>query len=310
MHIHIDTQQQKSRLMKLASYASVSIATILLITQLIIGLIINSASMLSSAAESLGDLFASLVAFFGVKYATKPADGDHRFGHGKAEHMAAAIQAIFIFTTATILICFSAYKLYNPDLVDETSLINTTYAFYGVGVILFSLVITFLLISFQTFVVNKTGSSAIKADLLHYKGDVFLNLGVIISVISSYYFGITWADPIFAIGVALYMMYNAYQIIKDNIDNLMDKEILDNERNQIIGLIKHPKLISFHDLKTRQSGIQKFVQFHIKLNRNLTLHEVHKICDDIEENIKHKFPSIEVLIHADPDNEPEHGFKN
>ena len=285
---------EAGRLMKLATVASVSVATVLVGVKLAAWLMTDSISVLSSLVDSLLDVMASLVNMFAVHHALRPPDREHRFGHGKAEPLAGLGQAAFISVSAVLLLIEAVSRLVSPRAV--------THVDVGIGVMVFALVITGALVIFQHHVVRKTGSTAIGADALHYKTDVLINLSVIVSLGLSAWLGWHVADPLFGIAIGLYLLYGAWTIALRSLDLLMDREFPDDERARILEIVMHhPKVKGMHDLRTRKAGLQPFIQLHLELDGDMTLVEAHEIADEVEEHIKRAFPAAEVLIHQDPE---------
>jgi ferrous-iron efflux pump FieF len=236
---------------------------------------------------------ASLINLFAVHHALQPADHEHRFGHGKAEALAGMGQAFFIAGSAGFLVLQASGRLFHPPTDMKGIEI-------GVGVMLFSIVATLLLLSFQKHVISKTNSTAIKADALHYKTDLWVNSSVILALVLTFY-GWPFFDAIFALGIAIFILYSAWEIIREAIDLLMDRELPDEERKKIKERVKsHANVLGMHDLRTRRSGNTVFIQLHLELDGNLTLSEAHAIADGVERDLVAQFPSAEVIIHEDP----------
>jgi ferrous-iron efflux pump FieF len=227
-----------------------------------------------------------------------PADDEHRFGHGKAEALSGIGQAMFIAGSAGFLLLQAVGRIINPQ--EMTSGLEV-----GVGVMVFSMVATLILLSFQKYVVQQTGSTAIKADALHYKTDLLVNGSVIIALFLTFY-GWSYFDAIFGIGIAIFILYSAWQIVREAIDLLMDHEIADEEREQIANIVSaHPGTLGYHDLRTRRSGTRVFVQLHLELDAMQTLSAAHAIADKVEKDIAALFNDAEVMIHEDPVSRPE-----
>nr|WP_297810895.1 cation diffusion facilitator family transporter [uncultured Methylophaga sp.] len=283
----------RARLMRLATYASVATALLLLLAKLLAWFISDSVSMLATLVDSGLDLLASLVNLLAVHHALQPADREHRFGHGKAESLAGLGQAMFIAGSAIVLLLQGLSRLINPQPLERGLEL-------GVGVMLFSIVVTLALVSFQRYVIQRSDSTAIKADALHYKTDLLINISVIAALVLAYY-GWVYMDPLFAIGIALFILYSAWQIVREAIDLLMDHELPDEERQKIRNLIiNHPQAIGFHDLRTRRSGNTVFVQLHLELDETLSLRQAHAIADQLEREVAALFDEAEVIIHEDP----------
>jgi ferrous-iron efflux pump FieF len=286
-------QIDKARLMRLATYASVTTAVSLILAKLVAWFITDSVSILATLVDSTLDVLASVVNLIAVHHALQPADREHRFGHGKAEPLAGLGQSMFIAGSAGILLLQGINRLLNPQPMDAGLEL-------GVGVMLFSIIASLALYSFQRYVVRQTGSTAIQADALHYKTDVLVNGSVIVALLLTFY-GWPQFDPIFAIAIALYILYSAWHIVKESINLLMDHELPDEDRQKIATLvINHPEAIGLHDLRTRRSGTTVFVQLHLELDEHLSLKQAHDIADELEHKIAALFDEAEVIIHEDP----------
>ena len=285
---------QPSRLMRVATYAAVATAVMLIIVKTVAFLITNSVALLSSLMDSVLDLFSSLVTLWAVRHALTPADKEHRFGHGKAEPLSGLAQSAFVAGSAVLLLFEAASRINKDNQVVQGEL--------GIGVMVFTLVVTFILVIFQRFVVSRTGSTAIEADSLHYRGDLLLNLSVIVAIILTTYGGVGWADPAFAIGIALFLLWNASKIARQSIAILMDHELPEEQRQEIKSVaLKHPKVRGVHELRTRSSGIQTFIQMHMVMDPELSLIEAHRIADEVEMALMSDYPGADIIIHQDPD---------
>ncbi len=281
-------------LMKLATYASVTVATVLILTKSVAWVLTDSVSMLSTLIDSLLDVGASLLNLVAVRHALEPADREHRFGHGKAEALAGLAQAAFIAGSAMFLVVQAIERLFNPRLIFQTEI--------GYWVMSLAIVLTVALVAFQRYVVGRTGSIAITADSTHYKMDVLVNFSVIVSLFLASEFGLAWADPAFAIGIAGYIVWGAWEIGIASLHMLMDRELPDGERQRIREIaLSHPSVLGVHDLRTRSAGNQLFIQMHLEMNGDITLHDAHVISDQVETSIMAAFPNAEVLIHEDPE---------
>ncbi len=290
-----DTPGDRSpRLMRLATYASVSVAGTLVVTKAGAWLMTDSVAVLSSLLDSFLDVLASLVNLFAVRHALTPADREHRFGHGKAEALAALGQAAFISGSAVLLVFEAIRRLVDPREVTNEPV--------GIGVMAFSILLTLALVLYQSYVVRRTRSVAISADSLHYRGDLLVNGGVIVSLVLSMTLGWVFVDPIFAIGVAVYILWNAWQIVRQGLNILMDRELPEDERARIHDIaLSHPEVRAMHDLRSRRSGTMTFIQLHLELDGGMSLAHAHDIADAVEDKIREAFPGAEVIIHQDPE---------
>ncbi|MBD8545477.1 cation diffusion facilitator family transporter [Sphingomonas sp. CFBP 8760] len=277
-----------------AALASVAMATFLLGLKGFAAWHTGSVAMLGSLADTGLDLLASLVTLYGVRLAATPADSDHRFGHGKAEALAALFQ-VGLITASAVGIAWRAIMA----LGNETP---TQDAEFGIGVSVVAIAATAVLLWYQRRIIRETGSVAIMADNVHYQSDVLLNGSVIVALVLDQYFGLTRADPIFGIVIALWLAWGAFQASSNAIDQLMDKEWPDDQRAAFLDVAaRQPGLRGIHDFRTRRSGSHDFAQFHMEVDRNLTVGAAHDLVEAVESNLKTAFPKVEVLIHLDPE---------
>jgi ferrous-iron efflux pump FieF len=291
----MDKPQQidRSHLMRLATYASVATAVILILAKLIAWFVSDSVSILATLVDSSLDVLASVINLFAVHHALQPADREHRFGHGKAEALAGLGQSMFITGSAGILLLQGISRLLDPQPLEKGLEL-------GIAVMLLSVAATLILLSFQRYVIRRTDSMAIKADALHYKTDLLTNGSVIIALILTSY-GWHHVDPLFAIAIALYILHSAWHIMRGAIDLLMDHELPDEDRERIKTLINNdPQALGHHDLRTRRSGNRIFVQLHLELDEKLSLKQAHAIADKLEHQVADLFDEAEVIIHEDP----------
>ena len=285
--------EQGARLMRLATYASVATASTLIVVKLTAWGLTGSVALLSTLIDSTLDAAASLINLWAVRHALTPADQEHRFGHGKAEPLAGLGQAAFIVGSGALLLAQAVNRLQHP--------VEVANADIGTGVMLFSIVLTLILVRFQKHVLSKTRSVAISADSLHYAGDVMMNGAVIVSLLLGKFLGWTFIDPLFAIAIGGYLMWSAWQIAMGSMDMLMDRELPDDDRERIRVLtLAEDGVRGMHDLRTRLSGQQGFIQLHLALDDDLPLVKAHAIADRVEAAIKQAFPHCDVLIHQDP----------
>lgn len=283
-------------LMRIASYASVIIALVLIFAKLTAWYHSDSISILASLIDSSLDLLASLVNLLAIRHALQPADKEHRFGHGKAEPLAALGQSMFIAGSAIMLLFQASDRLINPQPLSSGIEL-------GIAVMLFSMFATIGLLVLQRYVIIKTNSAAIRADSLHYRSDLLINFSVIIALFLTH-IGLIWLDPVMAIFIALYVLLSAWKILRDAIDLLMDHEITESERQLIIQTaLKHSQVKGIHDLRTRRSGTTIFIQLHLELDPELSLQQAHDVSAKTSQNIQGLFEETEVIIHQDPSND-------
>lgn len=281
------------RLLRLATYASVAVALILIAAKLVAWLLGDSVALLSSLVDSGLDAVASLLNLLAVRHALTPADAEHRFGHGKAEALAGMGQGAFIAGSALFLVVEAGQRFVDPVVPEHGAL--------GIGVMLLSIALTGGLVLFQRHVMRRTRSLAIGADRLHYIGDLLTNALVIASLLAAGMPGMAWADPLGALVIAGIILKSAVEIMRQSFDHLMDREMNDDERARIAEIVAaHPEAHSLHDLRTRMAGNQAFIQFHLELDPDITLREAHRISDEIEAKLMASFPGAQVIIHQDP----------
>jgi len=287
------TSEENGRLMRLATYASVAVALTLIVVKMAAWFMTDSISLLSTLIDSLLDAAASLVNLFAVRHALAPADREHRFGHGKAEPLAALGQSTFIAGSAIFLVIEAGNRLVTPQPIAKGEV--------GIFVMIFAIVVTFALTRYQKYVVHKTGSVAIQADSLHYVGDLLVNAAVIVALVLVAQFGWNIVDPIFAIAIAGYILKTAWEIARGAYDMLMDRELPEEERARIKDIaLAHPDVIALHDLRTRSSGPQTFIQVHVEMDGAMSLYRSHAVADEVEASLLEAYPEAEVIIHQDP----------
>jgi ferrous-iron efflux pump FieF len=281
-----------SRLLRLATYASVVTAGILIAGKLVAWLMTGSVSVLASLVDSMMDVAASLINLFAVRYSLMPADKEHRFGHGKAESLAGLAQATFIAGSAVFLMLHAFDRLLHPRPLEDVAV--------GIGIMVFAIASTLVLLGIQRHVIRETGSTAIRADSLHYLTDLLTNASIIIALLLAG-FGWQGADSVFAMGIVLYILYSAWHIGHDAFQLLMDRELPDELREQIRrAALGHAQVRGIHDLRTRRSGQDLFIQMHMELDDDLSLLDAHAIADAVDLEIRKIYPEADIIIHKDP----------
>jgi cation diffusion facilitator family transporter len=283
---------EHARLLRLATRASVAVACTLIVAKAIAWWLSGSVSMLAGLTDSALDGVTSMLNLLAVHYALRPADDDHRYGHGKAESLAGMAQALFIGGSA-VLIAFQAFeRLKTPEPIRAPWL--------SIGVIVFSLLLTAALLVLQHRVIKQTGSNAVRADSLHYRSDMLLNGSILLALILAG-FGFEQLDAWFGLGIAAYILWSAIQIAQESFSVLMDEELPMNVSQHMLELAcSVPGVLGAHDLRTRISGNHWFVQLHLELPGELTLSVAHGISDQAADAIHKAYPRAEVLVHADP----------
>ena len=286
-----------------AAIASVVTATVLLALKLWAERATGSVAMLGSLADTALDLFAALVTFYAVWLAAQPADADHRFGHGKAEAIAALMQTLVILGSA-VAIGWRAVLQFGIAGEPHSAGI-------GIGVSLVGVAMTLTLVAYQRRVVRATGSIAIGTDQLHYEADLMLNVAVIAALGLDVVAGLHGADALFGIGIALYLGFGAVRSARAALDMLMDREWPEAKRARLFEIVAaHPELDGVHALRTRSAGVTDFIQFHVWLAPEMSVKCAHDIVERVEDDIAGAFPGAEIMIHVDPaghfDRPPQH----
>lgn len=284
--------EERARLLRLATRASVGVALVLIALKATVWLMTGSVSLLAGLIDSLMDAAASTINLFAVAYALKPADKEHRFGHGKAEALAGLAQSAFITGSAVLVLLQGINRLLHPEPLDT--------AWAGIAVMVFSIAATLGLLAIQKHVIARTNSTAVGADSLHYKSDLLLNLSIIVALLLAQ-FGIQQADALFGLGIALFIGYGAVRIGLDAIQILMDHELPDEVRAEALSIARAvPDVIDVHELRTRESGQHWFMQLHLELPATLTLADAHARGEQVRLAIMARFPQADVLVHKDP----------
>jgi ferrous-iron efflux pump FieF len=297
------TPEAAGALMRRATYASISVAGVMVLVKLVAWLLTGSVSLLSSLLDSLLDAAASLVNLIAIHQALTPADREHRFGHGKAEPLASLGQSAFITGSAVLLIIQGLQHLLTPAPVTNTGI--------GIAVMVFAIVVTFALVRYQQHIIKRTGSLVVSSDELHYRSDLILNAAVIVSLAATNVLGWPYVDPLFGIAIGLWIIYGAWKVARKAIVQLMDQELPDDARARIRQIaLAHPQVRSVHDLRTRAAGPDAFVQIHLEMDGDLSLRDAHRVSDAVEADILNAFPQAEVMIHQDPEGveEPRRTF--
>ena len=286
-------QDNGSRLAKSAALGSMIVAAVLVALKTWASWRTGSSAMLGSLADSFLDLIASLTTFFGVWIAAFPPDREHRFGHGKAEAVAAMVQVMLIGVSIVLILIHSVRQLSRTMTVDAPA--------DGIAVSVAAIVMTFALLAWQRYVLRRTGSVAIKADHLHYQSDMLLNIAVIMALALEGFAGLPGADPVFGFLIAGWLGYGAFRAAGEAVDQLMDHEWPEDKRQQLVSVVaRHEGLSNLHDLRTRTSGNRDFVQFHIDMEPELTVTQAHDIIERVENDLRATFHNVELFIHIDP----------
>ena len=285
--------ETEGALMRRAAIASLAISLLLAAIKLAAYLLTNSVAMLASFADSAMDLFTSTLNLIAIRSALQPADREHRFGHGKAEALAGMAQFAFITASAIFLVIQAVGRLVTPEPIG-----NATLALVVMAV---SIAAAVGLIVYQRHVVARTGSVAVSADAMHYVGDLATNIGVVVASVLGKFVGWTHADPLIALFVAAMLVWSGYHVFRQSYDQLMDRELPDADREKIKAIVRaHPQVRALHDLRSRASGLNTFIQLHLELDPAMPLLRAHEISDEVEREVCAQFPRAEVIIHQDP----------
>ncbi len=289
---------EANRLVRLATWASVLAASVMSMARAIAWQATESLAMLGALLDSLLDAACSVMIFVAVRYAITPADSEHRFGHGKAEAVAALFQGGMMSAASLFLLWNASASLLRPQPLESLS--------YGYAAVVLSVIVTFALVAFQRYTVRRTGSLAIESDSLHYRADLFLHISTFAALVGGGYYAVSWLDPLFATLIACYIGWEAWRVAGRALAQLMDKELSEEDRAAIREIAEsHPEVRGVHDLRTRLSGRQALVQLHIELQPDMKLLEAHRISDEVEERIRVMLPDADIIIHQDPE-----GYEN
>jgi len=293
------TQSEYSEKVKRSSLITISVVAFLIIIKLIAYFFTGSIIILSVLADSIFDLIISLTSLVLVRISLQQQTSEYRFGYGKAEALAAFIEGLVILLISLSILILAFQKYQQPDTSME-------YVNIATGVMIVSLITTFLLVRYQTKVMKETESLSLESEKLHYMSDLLTNFAALIGLVLVANFNFTKADPIIAALISIYLIYTTFEIFKKSVAVLIDREIDDELKKEIFEIVQsHNKVLGFHDVRTRQSGSSKgkfFIQMHIEVSEHVSLQESHNIADQVEDSILEKFPDSVVLLHIDPQN--------
>lgn len=285
---------ERSALVRRAALASVLVAFILALLKGWAAWATGSTALLGSLADTALDLIASMVTLIGVRIASMPADNEHRFGHGKVEALVAMVQLMLVFASALWI----GWRSVDRWLSGAT----TSHAEYGIGVSVIAILMTLILLEVQRRVVARTGSVAISTDSLHYQSDLALNVAVIAALLLDGMLGLRGADALFGAAIALWLLWGAWSSARHVVDQLLDREWPDERKQRLLAaLADFPEASTIHLLKTRTSGAQEFVQFHLWFPPATSIADAHQVMHDMELRIAALVPGVDVMIHAEPE---------
>jgi len=291
-----DIQQKKERVAMLSVVSN----SFLVLFKVIVGVTIGSVSIISEAIHSGVDLLAAIIAMFSVKTSSVPADEQHPFGHGKIENISGFVEALLIFVAAFWIIFEALKKLNAPEVMQNAE--------WGIGVMLFSAVMNFIVSQKLFRVGRETDSIALQADAWHLRTDVYTSAGVMVALsiiwLGHKFFSdpnIHWIDPVAAICVAILILRAAYNLTMQSLRDLVDVQLPKEEENFIRDIISHERAIyGFHQLRTRKAGHVRFVEFHIKVDSQMSVQDSHGITKILKKNIREKFTDCVITIHIEP----------
>lgn len=280
-------------LTRLASLVSLCVALVLVVVKIWAWLTTGSIALLTSAADGMVDVLASLVTLIGVRYACRPADRGHRYGHGKAEAVAAFVQALLLGGAGLVLGGESIGRVINPQPLAQLGL--------GIWVIVGSSIAATCLVLMQTYVVKRTGSTAIAADRAHYVTDIAVNIAVLVALVLERHLGWSRSDSIGALLISFYMIWNARGMAADALKQLLDRELDTEDRKRIRAAVLACSGVSgVHDIRTRNGGDRVFVEFHVEVDGRLSVDIGHDIGDAAEAAVKQLFDAADVTAHLEP----------
>jgi len=279
------------------AFLSVMSNTTVVILKIIVGLFTGSVAILSEAIHSFLDLLASLIAFFSVRISSKPADKEHPYGHGKIENISGTIETLLIFIAGFWIIYECIHKIITPTPIKLPVL--------GILVMLFGALINFVVSRVVYRTAKNINSVAMKSNALHLLTDVYTSLGVALSLLIVHLTGWYILDPIIGIILACYIMIEAFKLMKEAFPPLLDARLSKEEEQQIIQIIEsfRDEYIEYHEFRTRRSGAEEYIDFHLVVGSSKSIETVHDLCDRIEEKIKNIFHHANILIHIEPENE-------
>ncbi|MFT7516730.1 MAG: ferrous-iron efflux pump FieF [Myxococcota bacterium] len=285
-----------ANLRSLTAKTTVKVALGLVVIKGITFLVTNSSGILGSAADSLFDVCASLLVLWAILEAERPADADHPWGHGKAEGLASLFQGILILATGVGLVAHTVMRFFKDD--DD----GFQLPIVGVVVMIISSIATLWLVRQLKSTAKKTNSPALAADSQHYTSDLLINLSVIIGLILGSFLDARWPDLVIALCIALIILNSAREIFVSSIEILMDRGLEAKESHAILAAVQnfHPRVAGFHDLRSRRSGADIFIELHLDLARDLSFVEAHDLSEDVGEAIRRKLTNATITVHADP----------
>lgn len=287
-------RHERHRKNAFAEKISVTVALSLALGKGVIGFFSGSLALLASAIDSILDSVVSLVNFFTLRAAAKPADKDHPFGHGKFEAFSEFFQGLLISFSGLFLAVESVRRLFSPQEIGMQSV--------ALGVMLASVLITFLLVRYLRSVAKQTNSLIIKADSVHYESDLLSNIAIIGGLLLVKFFGLLFIDALLSLVISFLILKSAFGLLRESFSILTDHEIFSEERKKIEYILNNAKapITSWHFLRTRRSGSQVHIDFHLVFNDTISLLDAHTAADEVERKIIEVLPNAVILTHLDP----------
>ncbi|MBU2978226.1 cation diffusion facilitator family transporter [Alteromonas sp. C1M14] len=287
------SQNTHSRWINAATTAAVCVALLLCAVKIAGWFITGSTAILGSLADSCIDLLASVAAALAARFAAIKPDANHKYGHNKAEALFALTQVVLISVSAALVIWESTGRLFSPQPVHAPHI--------AMGTLVFALIATLTLVTFQTYALKKTDSLIVKSDRAHYLGDVMALAGALAAIFIGETYGIPRLDAIAGLIMGIFLAYAAWQVGKCAIPELMDEELPQQDKLKIVAILKQNKdILGYHALRTRRAGSKRFIQLDIQLSASLSFRQAHKITDDVELALEAAFADTDVIVHADP----------
>ena len=280
-----------------AAHTTVKVAAALVLVKGTTFLLTGSSGVLGSSLDSLLDVLASIIVLWAVIASGRPADADHPWGHGKAEGLAALFQSLFILFSGLGLAIHTAQRFLAPEAA------SVEFPWVGIGVIAASIAVTVWQVKRLRKAASQTGSPALNADSQHYASDVFLNIGVIAGLaLTELFGGRAWPDLAVGLAIALWILNTAREVFLQALDSLMDRGLLPQEAAAILKAVSgfSPQVSGFHDLRTRRSGAEIFVEIHLDIDRAVTFVEAHDLSEEVGQALEEAVPRCRVTVHADP----------
>lgn len=295
--VMVTEDSKYARLVVMASLSSIMMALLLVMAKMLVWFFSNSITILASMTDSMMDLVTSVINYIAVRFAIKPPDEDHNYGHAKIEALAGLAQCAFISASAIFLLVSSVNRYFNPVQLMNIDL--------GIYVTVLSLILTLFVVVFQTYVIKKTDSQIIAADRLHCQSDLYSNLAIIVSLLICST-GYEIADVIFALLITVYIAHGVYGIGVRSLNVLLDKKISNHLINDITSImLATPGVLGLHEMRTRRVGNYIYIQVHMCIDRNISLEEAHAIASTAQKAVLCKYSQADILIHMDPVNKTD-----